>query len=224
MSKLLDVGLKDKDGSVVKLDLSADTNNSVLIVGTTGSGKTHFLKKILGEIDPDAALFAFVWDGQEEDIGSILKCNQIIIDDTVPEFGDRVMFNAKVASESSRQSTIDLLGKVWDRINTLPRDTEKFVVIDMPSRIVNTESFEQLLRMGRKLNVKVLLTMQNFEQVDDDKLELLQNFGNVVIQWLHDGDRDRIIKSGVADKEDFVENKRSGVIITPDGKTIVDFS
>lgn len=45
MSNLLDVGIRDKNGSVVKLDLNTDKNNSVLIVGVTGSCKTRLLKK-----------------------------------------------------------------------------------------------------------------------------------------------------------------------------------
>lgn len=170
-------------------------------------------------------MFAFVWDGDDEDIGNVIKCDQITLDGTVPEFGDRVMFNAKtVTSDSSRQSVIDLLGKVWDRVNTLHRDTEKFIMIDMPTNITNTEVFEQLLRMGRKLNIKVLLTMQNFERVDDYKLDLFQNFGTCVIQRVFSEDRDNIIKSGIAVEGDFVDDNRSGVIITPDGKTTVDFS
>ena len=209
MSKtILDVGIKDKNGSLVTLDLDEGGTNNVLIIGSTGSGKTNLLKNILAKIDPDSALFAFVFDGDDNDISKSTKAEQIILDGTVPKFSNRVMFTLNIRNGESRQSSFDTLEAVWQRINELPRETE---------------AFENLVRMGRKLNVRVILALQSFEGVDDSRLEIFQNFGIRVIQMLFNDHRAKIVKSGIADQGDFVDNIKSGVLITPKGKTTVDF-
>lgn len=109
------------------------------------------------------------------------------------------------------------------RINELPRETEAFVVLDDFFGITDQEAFENLVRMGRKLNVRVILALQSFEGVDDSRLEIFQNFGIRVIQMLFNDHRAKIVKSGIADQGDFVDNVKSGVLITPKGKTTVDF-
>ena len=219
----LDLEITDKNNKAVELDLDGNKNNSILIVGRTGSGKTRLVKKILPKISTDSALFVINSDADFEDVSNIPNITSIDIKDGVPEFGDRVVLNDPISKET-RQYVYETLEQVWQRANTLPAKQEKIIILDGFLRFVETKAFENILRMGRKLNIKVILTLQSFEGVEEERFELFQNFDTRIILNVFDDNRARIIKAGIADEGDFVEEQRSGVIITSEGKTAVDFS
>ena len=149
----LDLEITDKNNKAVELDLDGDKNNSILIVGRTGSCKTRLVKKILPKISTDSALFVINSDADFEDVSNIPNITSIDIKDGVPEFGDRVVLNDPISKET-RQYVYETLEQVWQRANTLPAKQEKIIILDGFLKFVKTKAFENILRMGRKLNIK----------------------------------------------------------------------
>ena len=215
----LNVGLNDEDESQVKLDLGIDRNHAVLILGSSGSGKTQLLKKMLKEIDSESALFVF-GDTMRELTAS--NTVHVDIDESAPEFGDRTVFTVK--GSKSEQTTFETLSKVFTRIISMPLAREKFVIFDnVFLHFEDNETFAQLVRMGRKLNIKVIFATQNLERVDDAGINLFKNFGNRVIMFTASEHQPNVLKAGIASEEDFADvsgNKRF-VVITSDSKTKV---
>ena len=219
MKSILNVGLNDKDGSQVKLDLGIDRNHALLILGTSGSGKTHLLKKILKEIDQESALFVFGDSPLELTAENTVHVD---IDESAFEFADRTVFTVK--GLKSKQATLEILSKVFTQINSMHLAREKVMIIDGSFHFENSEVFEQLLRMGRKLNIMVILTMQNLEHIDDAGITLFKNFGNHVIMRTESEHQANILKAGIiVSEEDFADASglKRFIMITPDGKTKV---
>ena len=88
---------------------------------------------------------------------------------------DRIVISMKRADGKPHEVMLLILAlsRVWKRIEEIPQSTQKIVVLDeawMIFKMKGAEKYiEQIVRMGRKRNVKFLFVSQNVDDIAGDK-------------------------------------------------------
>ncbi|QCX39855.1 ATP-binding cassette domain-containing protein [Aureibaculum algae] len=126
---------KEFDGvQVLKgIDATFENGKTSLVIGTSGSGKTVFLKCLLGLIQPEKG--DIIYDGQiynemsgdekrdlKKDIGMVFQGSALFDSSTVEE---NVMFPLKMFTNQSYEEKIERVNFVLDRVN-LENANKKF--------------------------------------------------------------------------------------------------
>ncbi len=92
-----------------------------------------------------------------------------------PSISDRLVISMKKADGKPHEIMLLILAlnKVWKRIEEMPQNTQKIVVLDEAWMLFKMEGagkyIEQIVRMGRKRNVKFLFISQNIDDIAKDR-------------------------------------------------------
>ncbi len=92
-----------------------------------------------------------------------------------PKISDRLVISMRKADGKPHEIMLLILAlnKVWKRIEEMPQDAQKIVLLDEAWMLFKMEGaakyIEQIVRMGRKRNVKFLFVSQNVDDIAKDR-------------------------------------------------------
>lgn len=172
------VGLSIVTGIPVKIYVNGTMNNSVAIMGSVGSGKTFAMKLIakrLADADPSAAMFVIDQFDEYGDVAKNSRLDSVSVTDRIPEFNDRSVIALKGRRPDDPKCAellVGVLKNAWDRIQKMPRDDTKTIILDDTRFILNNHEGKKIIgdivRMGIKLNVVLLVAVQHVQDIEGD--------------------------------------------------------
>ena len=161
-------------------------HGSVLLSGSVYCGKTFALKLIakrFAQHYSTAAVFVIDPINEYKDIAKDCGLNIIPIDGKVTGLDDRSIITINQSSKSTNQTDLvaDILEHVWNRINKMPQDRLKLVILD-DVQVANKTlrgkvAIDIFQRVGKKFNVLFLTSVQNSKNIDS---ELVDAFGTQI--------------------------------------------
>ena len=112
-----------------------------------------------------------------------------------PKFSDNMVISLKGYTKKPHENMILILtlNKIWQRVIELPQNMPKIIILDEGWALTKLESsmayIEQIVRMGRKLNVKFVFISQKVDDIADDQGaegKLIDNMATKILMGLED--------------------------------------
>ena len=220
------VGNGERTGVPISIHRS-NIDNNVLLVGTSGTGKTHLLKNIvnqIGKAEPSAAVFIIDPFKEYGDVAKECSLEVINVEGDMKEFGDKVVFAFDQDPEENLGELISgTLKSIQTRINDLDDDVSKIVVIDeswLLSKIPEGMKVLEALSIDESSNISLLVTSQTDNGISEATLEV---FKTLVFFKSEKGAYDNICMH----EQDIIRVEElppgSGLIVTVDQRAYTDF-